>query len=177
MNYKKFLPFLLAFVLPLVGIYAWWGGFGPVTIGTGMRGPYVYAYVEHTGDYGKLPDSFAQARHALEAQGIAPGAAITVLYSDPHIVARPERKARAGYLVQPGARPRAPLGLDTIPARKVLFAQVRAAVLLAPSRAYQALDDYLQARGRGITMPTVEIYEDSRSLWRQGLLTVEMEPR
>jgi hypothetical protein len=175
MNYKKFLPFLLAFVLPLVGIYAWWGGFSPVTIGTAVRGPYVYAYLEHTGDYAKLPDRLGEARRDLRAQGIAACPAITVLYSNPSIVPLTQRKARVGCLVPAGTQPKAPLALDTIPARRVLFARVRAAVLLAPSRAYQALDDYLQARGRGITMPTVEIYRDSGSVITPGVLTVEME--
>ena len=69
---------------------------------------------------------------------------------------------------------RAPLQIDSLPARPVLIAQVRAGPLLAPSRAYPALDRYLQARGSGIQMPTVEIYEPSGTPLRMGLLTVEM---
>jgi len=50
----------------------------------------------------------------------------------------------------------------------------QAAVLLAPSRVYQRMDRYLQQQGRGIRMPTVEIYEPSGSPMRMGVLTVEM---
>lgn len=174
MHYKKFLPFLLAFVLPLLGIYAWWGGFAPVHIGEATRGPYTYAYLEHTGDYAKLTEPQAHVLHDLKQAGIAPGHTITVLYSNPDIVPRAQRRARAGYLVPAGARPPAPLQVDLIPARQVLTASVQAGIMLAPSRAYQALDDYLQARGRGIAMPTVEIYEAADSVWRMGVLTVEM---
>jgi hypothetical protein len=46
--------------------------------------------------------------------------------------------------------------------------------MLAPGRAYAALDAYLQAHGKGIQMPTVEIYEASDSVLRMGQLSVEM---
>jgi hypothetical protein len=175
-NYKKFLPFLLAFVLPLVIVYAWWGGFNPVTLATEVRGPYTYAYLEHTGDYAKLPEALGVARKTLEDAGIRPGPAFTLLYSNPEVVRRADRRARVGYLVEPGIEVPDPLQLDTLPAREVLTARVRAAILLAPSRAYQALDDHLQARGKGIRMPTVEIYEDSASVLTMGVLTVEVMP-
>lgn len=175
LNYKRFLPFLLAFVLPLLIIYAWWGGFNRVTIGTKMRGPLTYAYVEHSGDYAKLADELPRIRETLERAGIEPGAVINVLYSHPARVARPDRRARVGYLVAPGSAVPTPLKIDTLPARRVLVARVRAAMLLAPSRAYQALDGYLRREGRSIVMPTVEIYEASGSVMKPGLLTVEVE--
>lgn len=174
MRYKKFLPFLLAFALPLLIIYAWWGGFAPVDIRSETRGPYTYAYLEHTGDFAKLTEHQAHVLHDLKKVGIPPGHAITVLYSNPDIVPRDQRRSRTGYLVPADARPAVPLRVDRIDARPVLAASVRAGILLAPSRAYQALDGYLQARGRGITMPTVEIYEAGDAVYRMGVLTVEM---
>ncbi len=174
MNYKRYLPFLLAFVLPLVLVYAWWGGFNPVSVRVETRGPYTYAYVEHTGDYAKLADRLPEVRRGLERSGIQPGAAFAVLYSHPDQVPRNERQARIGYLVPAGSPAPQPLKIDTIPARRVLVAEVRAAWLLGPSRAYQALHDALLAEGRAIHMPTVELYEASGSLWRQGRLTVEV---
>lgn len=174
MAIKKFLPFLLAFVLPLVLIYAWWGGFNPITITRTTAGPYTYAYLEQKGDYSKLPTLAAQAREELAAARLTPGNPITVLYSNPDIVDVGERRARTGFLVPPGSRARPPLEIDTIPARHVLAVQVRAGNLLAPSRAYLALDQYLQARGQGIRMPTVEFYEPAESPLSMGRLTVEM---
>jgi hypothetical protein len=173
-HYKKFLPFLLAFALPLLIIYAWWGGFAPVDIRSETRGPYTYAYLEHTGDFAKLTEHQAHVLHDLKKAGIPAGDAITVLYSNPDIVPRGQRQARTGYLIPADARPPAPLKVDVIPARPVLTVRVRAAILLAPSRAYQALDSHQQALGRGIAMPTVELYEAADSVWRMGVLTVEM---
>lgn len=175
LNLKRFLPFLLAFVLPLVVVYAWWGGFNPVNIEQAVRGPYTYAYVEHTGDYAKLADQLPRVREALERAGIRAGSVISVLYSHPESVARSERRARVGYLVAAGTAAPPSLQIDTLPARRVLTARVRAAMLLAPSRAYQALDGYLRKAGKSIAMPAVEIYEASGSVLRPGLLTVEVE--
>lgn len=174
LNYKRYLPFLFAFVLPLVLVYAWWGGFNPVAIRVETRGPYTYAFVEHTGDYAKLVDRLPQVRQALERSGIQPGASFAVLYSHPNQVPRNERRARVGYLVPPDSRVPPPLQLDTLPARRVLVAEVQAALLLAPSRAYQALHETLQAEGRDIRMPTIELYEASGNVWRQGRLSVEV---
>ena len=175
MSFKKYLPFLLAFVLPLVIVFAWWGGFNSVSITTGVGGPYTYAYLEHTGDYTKLPKLTEEARAALQAQGVEYGLPITILYSNPELVQKGERQSRTGFLVAPGTEVAAPLKLDTLPARPVLMAKVQAGLLLAPSKAYQALDGYLQAQGRGIRMPTVEIYAASDNVMTMGELTVEME--
>lgn len=174
MYLKKFLPFLLAFVLPIVAIYAWWGGFSPVSLSEGERGPYTYAYLEHSGDYSKLPDVADEVRGLLRDGKVAHGLPITVLFSNPDLVDVGQRRARTGYLVEPGTRVREPLRIDTIPVRPVLIAQVRAGALLAPSRVYPALDRYAQARGSGIRMPTVEIYEASGTPLRMGLMSVEM---
>lgn len=174
MDLKKTLPFLLAFVLPLVLIYAWWGGFNPVSISETTSGPYTYAYLEQKGDYSKLPNLAVEAREELVAAKLTPGKPITVLYSNPDLVDVGERVARTGYLVPPGTQVSPPLAIDTLPARPVLIVQVQAGSLLAPSRAYLALDHYLQARGRGIQMPTVEFYEPAESALRMGRLTVEM---
>ncbi len=173
-NYKKFLPFLLAFVLPILVVYAWWGGFSPVEIRQEVRGPYTYAYLEHTGDYSKLPEVAEEVRDRLRDGKVAHGLPITLLYSNPDLVDVGKRKSRTGYLVAPGTQVRAPLQIDSMPVRPVLLAQVKAGPLIAPSRAYPALDSYLQARGEGIRMPTLEIYESSGSPLRMGLLTVEM---
>lgn len=172
---KKSLPILLAFVFPLIGAYAWWGGFNEIRIEPAQGGPYLYAYQEQTGDYAKLPDLAGEVYQALKHQKIEPGLPINVLYSNPDLVPMGERRARTGYLVPEGVQVKEPLMLDRIPVRPVLRVQVQASPLLAPSRAYLALDKYQQARGQGIRMPTVEIYRPTGSVWRMGEFTLEME--
>ncbi|MCP5190902.1 MAG: hypothetical protein H6988_10990 [Pseudomonadales bacterium] len=172
---KPFIPFLLAFVLPLVAIYAWWGGFRDVAIQPGTGGPYAYVYLEQKGDYSKLTELAGEVARELAAQKIEPGLPITVLYSNPDLVDVGKRVGRAGYLLPTGVQVRPPLLQDTIPARPVLIARIQAGSLLAPGKAYAALDEYQQARGRGIVMPTVEIYRSSGTPLEMGLLTVEME--
>lgn len=175
MRFQRLAPFLLAFLLPLLGVYAWWGGFNPVRFEPEvLAGPYHYAYLEHRGDYAKLPDKQAKVGRALHVQGVSAGAAITVLYSNPAHVQVNERISRTGFLVPAEARVEAPLRVDEIPVRRVLVARLRAAVLLAPSRVYAALDEYAGAQGGEIRMPTVEIFEPSGSALAMGELRVEM---
>ncbi len=175
MRFQRFIPFLAAFVVPLLGVYAWWGGFNPVDIHEDVvRGPYRYAYLERSGDYSGLPEMQAEVARLLQAQGVAAGHVISVLYSNPGLVSVKERLARTGFLLAADSVVKEPLKVDVIAARPVLLVEVRAAVRLAPSRAYSALDAYLQARGRGIVMPTVEIYEAADQAFGMGRLTVEM---
>lgn len=174
---KHFIAFPLAFVLPLVGIFAWWGGFRPVSLQPGVAGPYTYAYLEQRGDYSKLPDLATKVGKALSNQKIEAGLPITVLYSNPGLVDVGERLARTGFLLPPGIRVRPPLSQDTLPARPVLIARIQAGSLLAPGKAYAALDRHQQSRGRGIVMPTVEIYAPSDAPMKMGVLTVEMQEK
>jgi DNA gyrase inhibitor GyrI len=171
---KHWLSILVAFVIPLVAVFGWWGGFSTVSITEAQRGPYRFAYLEHQGELSKLPQTQRKVREALAAQHVASGASITVLFDDPRKVARTELRAQTGYLLDATAQVSEPLKLGTIPARPVLVAEVRAAALLAPSKAYQALHDHLKARQSEIRMPTVEIYDSPAEVYRVGTLSVEM---
>ncbi len=175
MKRETWLPFLLAFVLPLLLLYAWWGGFTAVEIAPAVRGPYTYAYLEQTGDYSKLPALEVKAEQALRSQGVTLGVPMTVLLSNPDTVNVNERRARVGYEVAPGTEVQAPLAIATIPARPVLEVRVQAGRALAPGRAYAALDEYLQAQGRGIRMPTVEHYQPATDSWHMGVFMLEMD--
>lgn len=171
---KNWLPFVLAFVLPMVLVFWWWGGFNRATIVQTVAGPYHYVYAEHIGDYSKIPDIQIKVADALRAQGITPGAPITILYDDPRTTLKSAQRAHVGYLLGRGVAIKAPLQVGDIAARPVLEARVQASMLLAPSTAYQALHDYLKSSGKDIRMPTVEIYVPGKSINQMGVLTVEM---
>lgn len=168
---KQWLYFLLAFAAPLVGIFWWVGGFADARVETDlMRGPYHYAYLEHGGDYAKLPERQMEALRALQAQGVAHGAAITLMQNDPRITSSQGLAAQTGYLVAPGVNVREPLKLANIPARQVLAAQLRAHPRLATGKVYAALLKYLDEHDMKLKLPTLEIYQDN-------ILTVEMDIR
>lgn len=171
---KNWPAFVLAFVLPIVFVFWWWGGFNSATVQQAQRGPYHYVYAEHVGAYGKIPDIQQKVAEALRAQGITPGSPITVLYDDPRVTRKSEQRARVGYLLPSGVSVKPPLQVDDIPVRPVLEARVQASLLLAPGMAYQALHDHLKPQGRDIRMPTVEIYAPGKSISEMGVLTVEM---
>lgn len=173
---KHAFTIVIAFAVPLLAVYAWWGGFNAVEVSEAQRGPYRYAYLEHTGPLAEVVRTQAAARKALEAQGIRPNEAITVLLTDPRKVGGRDIRAQTGYLVAPGVVVAPPLAEGYIPARRVLVARVRAAALLAPSKAYQALYEHLRAKNEDIRMPTVELYTSPPEIYRVGEFSVEMEP-
>ncbi len=159
---KQWHYFVAVFLLPILGIAWWWGVFSEVKIETGqMRGPYHYAYLTQHGALDKLPEAQQTALRELGQQGIASGAPITVLLTDPRTTARKELTARVGYLVDASAKVAEPLKLADIPARSVIVARVRAHPTVAPGKAYAALLDYLDGRGMNLKLPTVEIFRDS----------------
>ena len=172
---KTWVPILFAFVLPLLMVYGWWGGFNSVRIEQGERGPYTYAYLEHNGKLSKLPGTQQKVWQALNAQGLNPGSSINVLFDDPRHVASGKLRAHTGYLIEPTETIRAPLLRGEIAKRSVLIGRVQAAALLAPGKTYQALFDYLKTQQRDISMPTVEIYISPLEVTRVGEFTVEMQ--
>ncbi len=171
---KQWPAFIAAFVLPLLAVYWWWGGFNRAVVSEAESGPHFYAYLEHEGELGKLPKTQDRVFRLLRQAGIAPGDTVTVLLTDPRRTAKGEQRAKTGYRIPQDARLPADLKSEIIPRRRVLAATVRAAVALAPSKAYQALADHLAPSGRDITLPAVEIYRPSGTPARVGELTVEI---
>ncbi|MBZ0104183.1 MAG: AraC family transcriptional regulator [Sulfuricella denitrificans] len=164
---KHWIPFLLAFVLPLVLVFWWWGGFNQARFELAQRGPYRYAYLSQKGDYYKLPEKQMEVLKTLQQQGLQAGTSITVLLNDPRTTPKREWSAQVGYLVDAGASVSDPLLIGNIPARSVVLVKVRAQPLLAPGKAYSALLDYLDEHHMKLNLPTVELYQD-------GELTVEV---
>ncbi len=171
---KQWPAFVLAFVLPLLAVYWWWGGFNAAIVTEEESGPHIYAYLEHSGDLGKLPKTQEKVYRLLTQAGVEPGDTITVLLTDPRTTPKGKQHAKTGYRIPLDAKLPADLMSETIPRRKVVAARVNAAVMLAPSKAYQALSDYLKPRGRDITLPAVEIYRPTDSPAHVGELTVEI---
>lgn len=164
---KQWLPFLLAFVLPLMLVYWWWGGFNQATFEVAQRGPYRFAYMIQKGDYSKLPEKQQEVLGRLQQQGVAAGVPITLLLKDPRSTPKRDWAAQVGYLVDAGAKVSEPLSLGEMPARQALVVKVKAQLLLAPGKAYAALIEYLDEHQMKFNLPTVELYQD-------GVLTVEM---
>lgn len=171
---KNWLAFVLAFILPILLTFWWWGGFNHANVQEVQSEPLHYAYTEYYGDYGNLSDVQQKVFAALRAQQIEPGKSITILYADPRTTKKHDQHARIGYLVSPATQVKEPIKTDDLPGRKVLRAEVQASLLLAPGMAYQALHDYLKPKGKDIRMPSVEIYTAGTSISQMGVLTVDM---
>lgn len=170
---RQWPAFVLAFVLPLLTVFWWWGGFEPVSVTETEAGPYRYAYLEYDGPISNMRKSQRTALDKFTASRVTAGDTISVILTDPR-AAGGKVRAHLGYVLADGAP--VPQGLEEgrIERRPVYAAQVHAAVLLAPSKAYQALSDALEPSGRAIVMPTVELYRPAGQASRIGTFTLEM---
>ena len=165
MVFKKQWPaFLLAFVLPIVLVYAWWGGFRTAEVTQANAGPYRYGYLDYDGPISAMRKTHRAVLQAFVNARVQEGDTLTVLLTDPRMN-HGKVRAQVGYTLDP--RLPLPKGLKegVIPRRPVMMVRVQAAILLAPSKAYQALYDSLKNQGTpNITMPTVEIYRPAKKV-------------
>lgn len=171
---KQWPAFLLAFVLPIVLVFWWWGGFNQVEITETEAGPYRYAYLDYEGPISNMRKTQRAVYKRFVEAGAETGDSINLIMSDPRSSGG-KVQARVGYVLEGSAG--VPEGLEEghVPRRAVYAASIRAAILLAPSKAYQALHDSLQSSGREVVMPTVEIYRPADRASRIGTFTLEME--
>lgn len=170
---KQWPAFLLAFVLPLLAVFWWWGGFATVHVSEGEAGPYRYGYLDYEGPISDMRKTQREALKKFDQAGVPAGDTITVLFSDPR-AAHGKVRAHVGYVLGDAATLPQGLKEGRIERRPVTVARVQAAVLLAPSKAYQALADTLAERGKSIVMPTVELYRPAGEVDRIGAFTLEM---
>ena len=170
---KQWPAFVLAFVLPLLAVFWWWGGFNPVNITETEAGPYRYAYLEYDGPISNVRKSHRTALDRFTASKVAAGDTISVILTDPR-AADGKVRAQLGYTLAADAPIPDGLKEGRIERRPVFAAEVQAAVLLAPSKAYQALSDTLASRGLALVMPTVELYRPAGQANRSGSFTLEM---
>jgi len=170
---KQWPAFVLAFVLPILAVFWWWGGFNTVSVTETEAGPYRYAYLDYEGPISDMRKSQRTALDRFAEAGVAAGDTISVILTDPR-AGNGKVRAQLGYLLADDAAIPSGLKAGRIERRPVYAAQVQAAVLLAPSKAYQALADTLKPRGKGIVMPTVELYHPAGKADRIGVFTLEM---
>jgi hypothetical protein len=170
---KQWLAFVLAFVFPLLAVFWWWGGFNAVSVTETEAGPYRYAYLDYEGPISNMRKTQRRALDEFNAAKVEAGDTISVILDDPR-AAGGKVRAQLGYILAEGALVPQGLKEGRIERRPVYAAQVQAVVLLAPSKAYQALSDRLETDGRSIVMPTVELYRPAGQANRIGTFTLEM---
>lgn len=170
---KQWPAFVLAFIVPLLAVFWWWGGFNSVSVTEIEAGPYRYAYLDYEGPISNMRKTQRKVLDEFNAAKVEAGDTISVILTDPR-AASGKVSAQLGYVLADGAPLPDGLKEGRIERRPVFSAQVHAVVLLAPSKAYQALSDTLESRGQAIAMPTVELYRPAGKATQIGTFTLEM---
>jgi hypothetical protein len=171
---KQWPAFLLAFVLPVLAVFWWWGGFNPVSVVETEAGPYRYAYLDYEGPISNMRKSQFNVYGKFMDAKVVPGDTISVILTDPRSASGKVR-AQLGYTLAENAPVPEGLKEGRIPRRPIYEARVQAAVILAPSKAYQALYDTLKQHGKTLVMPAVELYRPAGEADRIGIFTLEMD--
>ena len=114
----------------------WWGLFSSANLGVEQSSDYTYAYLEAQGPYSKLSSKQGEVQFELKKQGLAPGAAITLVMSDPRNTSYKELMARTGFIIDPRDQVLPPLQVAQLPKQKVLVASVKAHPLFAYGKTY-----------------------------------------
>jgi hypothetical protein len=170
---KQWLAFVLAFVLPILAVFWWWGGFNSVNVEETEAGPYRYAYLDYEGPISNMRKTQQTALTKFAEARVAAGDTISVILTDPR-ASSGKVSAQLGYILAENAVVPSGLKEGRIPHRPIYAARVQAAVILAPSKAYQALYDKLKQHGKSLVMPTVEVYHPAGEANRIGNFTLEM---
>jgi hypothetical protein len=171
---KKFLLIILVLVGAGLGLYAYLGGFNPVTVQVVTTDTHYLAGRYFAGPLNdeKLGELFRQASGNLDAKKVD-GVLANIYYNNPE-QENDSIKAFIGIKV-----------LDTIAAipngyelkriaggKKVVQASVQAHYMLSPKKLYPALFDYLKANKLQTTSTYLEIFLDSR----HALVQAELKP-
>ena len=170
---KQWPAFVLAFILPLLAVFWWWGGFSAVSVSEIEAGPYRYAYIEYEGPISNMRKSQGKVLNKFDLAKVEAGDTFSLILSDPR-AANGKVRAHVGYTLSETAAIPEGLKEGRIARRPVYSAQVQAVVLLAPSKTYQALSDRLASQGKTISMPTVELYRPAGKDNRIGRFTLDM---
>jgi len=99
---KQWPAFVLAFVLPLLAVFWWWGGFNSVSVTETDAGPYRYAYLDYEGPISDMRKSQRTALDKFTVAKVAAGDTISVILSDPR-AANGKVRAQLGYTLADAA--------------------------------------------------------------------------
>lgn len=164
---KQWPYFFLAFILPILVVFWWWGAFSTPDVQTLRLPAQHYAYLVSEGDYSKVEDKHHEVKDMLKQQGIEAGQMITLIEDDPRSTPSTKRRAQAGVVIAPQARPAPPLLIGDLPERQAVVVNARGHPFFVYGKAYGALLDYLKQHGMNLQLPVAETVH-------KNTLTIEM---
>ena len=101
--FKKHWPaFVLAFIVPLLAVFWWWGGFSAVSVTETEAGPYRYAYLDYEGPISNMRKSQRAVLEKFAAARVEAGDTISVILTDPRAGGGKVR-AQLGYVLADNA--------------------------------------------------------------------------
>jgi AraC family transcriptional regulator len=113
-------------------------------------------YLEHTGSYDQMESVFGQLGGYAAQNGIA-GNMVGIFYDDPSVIRAESLRSEIGFVIPDGFMPDSGYGIQTIPARKVVYA-----ILKGPydkiAGEYDYIKEWIAKKGYKMNGAVTEIY-------------------
>jgi len=113
-------------------------------------------YLEHTGSYEQMEPLFGQLGGYAAQKGIT-GNLVGIFYDDPSVIRAESLRSEIGFVIPDGFMPDSGYGIQTIPARKVVYA-----ILKGPydkiAGEYDYIKEWIAKKGYKMNGAVTEIY-------------------
>jgi effector-binding domain-containing protein len=153
-------------IVVFLSVSLYFGIFNPVIIGTGVKGPYKVACLDHIGPYKNICNKICGTQKLLKQQNIPFASACGLYYDDPSKVPADKLRSKGGCLVDKDFKADIAEKID-IPKREVVFAIVKAHPCVAAMKVYPKLMKWLSENKMEICGPCLEIYNNDGTVETQ----------
>ena len=158
----KFLKTFLKNVGIFIGLFAilalanrWYlGGFTKLEVKEQHMGPYTMAYINFTGEYGKVWPSMTKVSEILSGVGIVSETGIGIYYDDPASVSWAELRSDIGAVITPQDSSKLinnkEIKIKTIPAKTEIVVEFplknTISYMIWPMKVYPVITKYMEAK-------------------------------
>ncbi len=168
MKFLKTLLKIIVILIVLALINRWYlGGFTKLEVKEQNMGPYTMAYVNFTGDYGKVWPSITKVYDILSGAGIVSSTGAGVYYDDPATVTWADLRSDIGAIIDANATKKLADSKDvkitTIPVKTRIVVEFplknTISYMIGPMKVYPVIAKYMKEKWYDHKTPMMELYD------------------
>jgi len=152
---------LALFMIALIGgalITYFLGAFTTPVIRAASSPALHIAYLEHVGPYDEIEPSIEKVAEELKKANTRADTPFSLLLDDIGKTPRSQLRAKAGYIIDPGAFVPGSLQEETLVSRDVVLATFDGSPVVGSYKSYEAMKDWAAFHGYALRLPALEIY-------------------
>jgi len=152
---------LALFIIALLGgasITYYLGAFTTPVIRAATSPELHVAYLEHVGPYNEIEPSIEKVAEKLTKANSKAEIPFALFLDDAGKTPRAELRAKAGYIIAPGAFVPGGLHEETLKPRDVVLATFEGSPVIGSYKSYEAMKEWATFHGYQLRLPALEIY-------------------